>query len=191
MEMKILPPRMKDRQKSHRRAPTPGVSRNREQRFGCGAEQDVVDLACILQRQPADLLRQRKHNVEIGNRQQLGFPRCQPLRAQRCLTLWVVGVIRDDAMAARIALLHILQVAAESSRAAVANRCEGFSLLGVKNMPPLCEEVFLVSAEDIGHLGPIVHRVGGTSFPAPTRSSEPSISNGLLVERMAASLTCR
>jgi len=94
-------------------------------------------------------------------------------------------------MAARIALLHILHMAAESSRAAVANRSEGFSLLGVENMPPPGEEVFFVSAKDVGHLGPIVHRVGGTSFPAPTRSSEPSISSGLLVERMAASLTCR
>jgi hypothetical protein len=101
------------------------------------------------------------------------------------------GVVGIDQMPARIALLHILHMAAESSRAAVANRCEGFSLLGVENMPPLCEEVFLVSAEDIGHFGPIVHRFGGTEFAAPTRSSEPSISSGLLVERMAASLTCR
>ena len=95
-------------------------------------------------------------------------------------------------MPARIALLHVLSMAAEGSRAAVANRCESFSLLGVENMSPLREELFLVSAEDIGYFGPMFgHRFGGMSLVARIRSSEPSISSGLLVERMAESLTCR
>ena len=95
-------------------------------------------------------------------------------------------------MPARIALLHILRMAAEGGRAAVANRCEGLSLLETEYMSPLREEVFFVSTEDIGHLGPMFfHRLGGTSFVARTRSSEPSISSGLLVERKAVSLTCR
>ena len=83
-------------------------------------------------------------------------------------------------------------MAAEGSRAAVANRFEGLSLLGTENMPPLGEELLLVSAEHIGHFGPTVaHRFGGISLAARTRSSEPRVSSGLLVERTAASLTCR
>src|ERR1035438_1347528 len=95
-------------------------------------------------------------------------------------------VIRDDAMPARIALLHILHMAAEGSRAAVADRCEGLSLLGAEDVSPLSEEILFVRAEYIGHFGPMfVHRFGGMSFVARTRSSEPSISSGLLVERKA------
>ena len=58
-------------------------------------------------------------------------------------------------MPARIALLHILHMAAEGSRAAVANRFEGLSLMGAEYVPPLREELFFVSAEDIGHFGPM------------------------------------
>ena len=42
-------------------------------------------------------------------------------------------------MSALVALFHVLNVAAKSSRAAVADRREGLSLFGVENMSPLCE----------------------------------------------------
>ena len=77
--MEVLPPGVQDRQKTDRRAQTFGIGRDREQCFRCGAEQDAIDLARILKRQPADLLRQRKHDVEIRDRQQFGFPFGQPL----------------------------------------------------------------------------------------------------------------
>ena len=64
--MEVLPPGMQDREKPDRRAQTFGVGRDSEQCFRSRAEQDAIDLACILKRQPADLLRQRKNNVEIG-----------------------------------------------------------------------------------------------------------------------------
>jgi hypothetical protein len=95
-------------------------------------------------------------------------------------------------MPARIALLHIFRVPAEGSGAAVANRFEGSLLLRTEHMTPLREKAFLVRAENIGHFGPMfAHRLGGVSFVIRTRSSEPSVSSGLLVERTVASLTCR
>lgn len=95
-------------------------------------------------------------------------------------------------MAARIALLHILHVAAKSSCAAVANRLESLPLMRAEYMPPFCEELFFVRAEDIGHFGPMLfHFFGDMAAADRTRSSEPSISNGLLVERMVVSETCR
>ena len=91
-------------------------------------------------------------------------------------------------MSARIALLHILHMAAESGRTAVADRFEGFSLMSAEHVAPLREELFFVGAEDIGHFEPMLsHRSGGTVLAARTRSSEPSISSGLLVERRALS----
>lgn len=88
-------------------------------------------------------------------------------------------------MPARIALFHILHMAAQSRRAAVADRCEGFSLMSAEHVAPLCEELFFIRAEDIGHFEPMFsHRSGGM---ARIRSSEPSVSSGLLVERTALS----
>jgi hypothetical protein len=57
-------------------------------------------------------------------------------------------------------------------------------------MSPLREEIAFVVAEDIGQFEPMLaHRPRGTSLAARTRSSEPSISSGLLVERTVVSAT--
>ena len=65
-------------------------------------------------------------------------------------------------MPARIALLHILHMAAEGGGAAVANRLEGLSLPRTEHVSPLREELFFVRAEDIGHFEPMfAHRFGG------------------------------
>jgi hypothetical protein len=90
--VEVLPPGMQDREEPDRRAQTFGVGRDSEQRFRSGPEQDAIDLARILKRQTADLLGERKYNVEIGDRQQFGLPLCQPLCARRCLTLWAMSV---------------------------------------------------------------------------------------------------
>src|ERR1700677_5091490 len=90
-------------------------------------------------------------------------------------------------MPARIALLNVLHMAAKSGCTAVANRFEGFSLMRTEYVSPLREELFFVRAEYIGHFEPMFpHHSGGTVLAARTRSSEPSISSGLFVERMAA-----
>ena len=68
-------------------------------------------------------------------------------------------------MPARIALLHILHMAAESGRTAVADRFESLSLMRAEYVPPLREELFFVRAEDIGYFEPMFsHRSGGMSL---------------------------
>ena len=77
-------------------------------------------------------------------------------------------------MPARIALLHILHMAAERGGAAVADRFESFSLVRAEYVAPLREELFFVGAEDIGHFEPMFsHRlsVGAAEWPAPDRVS--------------------
>jgi hypothetical protein len=66
VQVKVLSPRMKHGKKTDRSAQTFGIGSNREQRFRCGAKQNAVNLTRILQREPAEYLRQRKHNMEIG-----------------------------------------------------------------------------------------------------------------------------
>ncbi len=91
-------------------------------------------------------------------------------------------------MPARIALLHVLHMAAQSGRTAVADRFESFSLMSAQYMAPFREELFFVRAEDIGYFEPMFsHRSGGMAVAERTRSSEPNVSSGLLVERMALS----
>src|SRR5271169_4326218 len=92
-----------------------------------------------------------------------------------------------------LSLFHILHMAAESGRTAVADGLESFSLMSAEPLAPLCEKLFFVGAEDVGHFEPTLsHRSGGRALlAAGTRSSEPSVSSGLLMERMALSERCR
>ena len=89
-------------------------------------------------------------------------------------------------MAACIALFRVLHMAAECGRAAVANSFESFSLMSAEHLAPLREELFFVGAEDIGHFEPTFSHCG-TAVTERARSSEPSVSRGLLAERTALS----
>ncbi|MCU1295280.1 MAG: hypothetical protein JWP08_4130 [Bryobacterales bacterium] len=55
-------------------------------------KEDVVNRFGILQRQPADLLRQREHDVEIGDRQKFRLPLRKPAGASRGLAFWAVAI---------------------------------------------------------------------------------------------------
>ena len=93
MEMEVLTPSVKHRQEADGGAQVLGVPCYRQHRLGHGLEENAVDSSGVLQRQGGDLLRQRKHHVEIllyG--QQLGFAFGQPLGAGRALTLWTAPV---------------------------------------------------------------------------------------------------
>ena len=83
---------MKDGKEPDRGTEAFRIGRNRKQRFRRGAEKDAINLARVLKRQAADLLRQREHNVEVRNRQQVGFSRCQPPGTRHSLTFLTVPV---------------------------------------------------------------------------------------------------
>jgi hypothetical protein len=140
-----------------------GIRCDRQQRLGHGMEEDAIDSSSVLKRQGGDLLRQRKHYVEVFlDRQQLGFSCGQPFGAGRRLTLWTTpvstGVVRDSTMPTLIALLHM---AAQSGGSACANILEGFSLLAGQYVPPPSQKVVSMCAEDIGHFQPMfTHRSG-------------------------------
>jgi hypothetical protein len=92
MQMEILPPGVQHSQESDCRSQTPGIGSDGQQRFRCRTKQDAIDLARILQRQGADLVRQREYDMEVGNRQQLAFPRVQPFGASHGLAFWAMSV---------------------------------------------------------------------------------------------------
>src|SRR5580700_7234210 len=92
MEVKVLSPGVKDGQKTNGSAQASGVGRDHKQCFRSRAEENAIDLACILKRQHANPLRQSEHHVEVWNRQQVGLPLRQPFGAGCGLTLWAVPV---------------------------------------------------------------------------------------------------
>ncbi len=89
-------------------------------------------------------------------------------------------------MSARIALLDILHMPAQSGCTAVADSREGFLLMRAEDVTPSSEELFFVGAEDIGHFEPMLSHLF-LGVEGRTRSIEPSVSSGLLVERTALS----
>jgi len=72
-----------------------GISRNRKQRLGGGAEQQVVDDRLVLVGDRSDLGRQREDDVEIADRQQIGLAGCEPILRRRPLTPGAIACPRE------------------------------------------------------------------------------------------------
>lgn len=104
MEQQVLAPRVEDRDASGFGAQMLRIGGDGVQGLGAGPKQDVIDRTLVLEGNRSDLLRNRKHHVEIRNRQQFGLPVFQPLRAGQALAFWAVSitvaVVRDAFMAA-------------------------------------------------------------------------------------------
>ncbi len=95
-------------------------------------EQQVVDHALVLVGDVGDLGRQREHDVEVGDGQQLGLACCQPLPRRRALALRAVpvaaAVVGDHRVAAGV-VLAARDMAAERRRAAVLDRTHHLHLV--------------------------------------------------------------
>jgi hypothetical protein len=74
------------------RAEVLGIGGDRDQRLGGRAEQQVVDDGFILIGDRSDLGRQRKDDVEIADRQQIGLAGREPILRRCALTLWAMAI---------------------------------------------------------------------------------------------------
>src|SRR5438128_11353051 len=100
-----------------------GIGGDRQQRFGCGAEQEVVNHRLVLGGDWRDLGGQREDHVEIADPQQIGLAGGQPILCRRTLTLWAMAVAtRVVGDAAVAAILAALDMPAERGRAALLDR---------------------------------------------------------------------
>ena len=88
-----------------------GIGRDREQRLGGHAEQQVVDHCLVLVGDRSNLGGQCEDHVKIGDRQQIGLARRKPIRRRGALTLWAMAiatrVVGDAAVAAIFAALDM------------------------------------------------------------------------------------
>ena len=129
------------------------VCGNRRQGLGSRLEQEPIDPGLVLECDGGDLRGQRKHDVEIGNRQQFGFARLHPSFRRRPLAF------RAMAVAARVvgdahmgAVLASLDMAAERFGATNLYRRHD-ATLGEIQMPLVGRApTGSVAAEHIRHL---------------------------------------
>jgi len=124
-----------------------------DKRLGRSLEQQAVDHGLVLPGDGSDRRRQTEHDVEVGNRQQFGFPLGQPFLGGDGLALRTMavaaGVVRDPQVRA---VLATLDMAAESCGAAALDGRHGLQLVeahvsGVGGAPGRT-----VAAEDIRQL---------------------------------------
>ena len=104
---------------AHVRAEMLGIGGDCEQGFGGRAKQHVVHHRLVLVGDRGDLGRQSEDQVEVADRQQIGFAGGEPVLCRRALALGAMAVatriISDSVVAA---VLAALDMAAENGRAA-------------------------------------------------------------------------
>lgn len=106
-----LAPSMQHRKESDIGAQPFGIGGNRLERFCRGPKQDAVQETLVLQGQSSQLIRKRKHDMEVLDREKLTAPLVQPPGARQGPALGAVpvaaGIISDALMAASIALFEM------------------------------------------------------------------------------------
>jgi hypothetical protein len=128
------------------------IGRDLQQRLCYGAKQQSVKAALILQSQRSEFLRDRKHDMTIGHREQLLRPLRQPAVAGGGLALGATAVAtRVVSDAARSAMIALLDVTAQSGRAADADILESLALLRRDGVTPALQEPLSVATKDLGH----------------------------------------
>ena len=134
-----------------------GIGCDGDEGLGGSLEQDVVDRGLILIGDVSDLRRQREHNVEVWDRQQLGLTRSEPFPRGGSLAFGAVpvtaGVVGDLGMAALV-VLAARDVPAERCRAAVLNRRHHLELAEADMAGVGLAPRRSMAAEDIRNLQP-------------------------------------
>ena len=153
-----LSPGMQDRDAADLGAEPARIGSKRRHRLSGGLEQDGIDDGLVLKGDRGDRRRQREDDVEIGNRQQVGFSRGEPRGSGWPLTLRTMpipaGIIGDPRHAAVVASLD---VAAERLGSARNDRAH-HAPLDPTEMTGMQTAIGLaMPAQDIGNLdgGPV------------------------------------
>jgi hypothetical protein len=106
-----------------------GVSRDRHHRLRCRAEQQIVEDRLVLPGDVGNLGGKREDDMEVADRQQVGFAFGQPEAGCGALAFGAVAVAATVVGNALMpAVLAGIDVAAKRGRAAVLDRRHGLEL---------------------------------------------------------------
>ena len=134
--MQVLSPRVQHTEEADAGAEVRRIGRHLQQRFGAGAEQQVVKHLLVLQHKAGEVMREREDQVEIRNRKQVLHPVRKPLVTLVGLAFRAMSVsariVRDGLTAAS---RTPVQMAAESCRAAVPDGPQHFQLRPCRDDP--------------------------------------------------------
>lgn len=163
-----LSPGMQDRKHADLGTEPARIGGERRHRLAGGFEQDRINDGLVLKRDRGDRSRQCEDDVEIGDRQQVGLTRGEPLGSGWPLTLRTVpiatGIIGDPRHAAVVASL---QVAAERLGPARHDRAHNAPLEATEMTVPVTTICIAMPAQNIGNLdgGPLERLWGRTRIP--------------------------
>ena len=83
---------MQDREEADVRPSVPRIACHGQEGVGDCLKQAGIEGTGVLQHQRAEGMREGEHHVEVLDRQQLGAPVLEPLRACQRLALWAMSV---------------------------------------------------------------------------------------------------
>ena len=92
MMLEFLTPGMEHAEEADFGAEMAGIARHFEQRFGTGAEQEIVDDLLVLQGQRGEPPRKGEDDMDVGGGQEFAAARSQPTVASGGLTLGTVSI---------------------------------------------------------------------------------------------------
>jgi hypothetical protein len=158
MMMEVLSPGVQDGHQPDLGAEMPGIGSDDAQRLGGGREQDAIDDCLIVESDLCDWRRQRKDDVEVRHRQQLGLSVGQPFGTRQPLALRAVpvaaGIVGDAKPAAAVALF---EMTAQRRRAAGFDGAHNTALAAAQMAGMGLTVGGTVAAEDIRHLQSAAH----------------------------------
>jgi hypothetical protein len=153
MMFHLLTPGMEHAEEADLSAKTFGIASDLDQRFCAGAEQQTVDEFLVLQCQGCQETRHRKDDVSVGRGQELLATLLDPAQSGVGLALGAVPVatrIIGDGLI--ITAGTLIQMPAESGRAATGDSSQDLQVLAGEPMAAAFDEPLPRCADDIGHL---------------------------------------
>jgi hypothetical protein len=153
MMLQFLIPTMEHAGEADFAAQMAGIARHFEQRFGTGAEQEIVDDLLVLQGQWGEPTRKREDDMAVGDRQEFAAPRLQPQVASVGLTLGTVpipaGIVRDGTIPAAGTLIPM---PAQGGGTTALDGRQHFEMLAGDPATTRFDEFLSRHPDEIGHL---------------------------------------
>ena len=179
----LLSPRVEHAQKPDGCAEAFGVARHLEQRRGARAEEQVVHHLLVVQSEPRQRVRERKHDMAIADGQEFVLPGHEPLLARTRQTLRAMPVsARVEGDGAMPASDTAIEMTAQRGRTAARDGAEHAQVLRGQPGPVFLDEARRVLSNDVGHLEGWPRHCGGASLRerfAVSGLDTVRVSNGL------------
>jgi hypothetical protein len=148
---------------------------------GC-LEEHAIHSAGILKGQPTKLVRQRKGDMGVGNRQEFLGRGCQPFLPSPGLALGASAIAAGlEHQIVVETVITLLEACSQSGGSACADVPERLALVGREGIAPPRQELLFVLTKDLGDFQPRWPPRGRPSSSELSMGLSRSASNGLRI----------